>query len=138
MPRLKVLPTGQGEAAVLLPPKNVGRPLRPITMQVRGSAYRVLTQEFLVDLQEHWRAHGKKALDDCAERYPHVYVGTVARLAQIHQVEVGAPGYFESAMNREQLLDKVGERFGQKGRDMFERFVAQLDRLATDAKGAGE
>jgi hypothetical protein len=124
--------------AILLPPETNRRhrPLPPITMPVRGAAYRVLTQEFIADLHEHWREHGKAALDACAERWPHVYVQIVAKLVQIHHIEVGGPGDFASAMNREQLLDKVGERFGQKGRDMFERFVAQLDRLRADAKGA--
>jgi hypothetical protein len=32
-------------------------------------------------------------------------------------------------MNRAELLERVGERFGEQGRAMFERFVAQLDRL---------
>jgi hypothetical protein len=76
----------------------------------------------------------KAALDACAERWPHIYVQVVAKLAQIHRVEVGGPGDFQQAMNWEQLLEKVGERFGQQGRQMFERFVARLERLRADAE----
>jgi hypothetical protein len=64
--------------------------LPPIMMHVRGSAYRVLTQEFLVDLQQSWRA--QEALVACRERWPHIYLQIVAKLVQIHQVEVGGPG----------------------------------------------
>ena len=104
-------------------------------MNVRGNQYRVLSNEFIADLCDDWRVGGKEALSRCREQYPQVYVQVVARLAQIHRVEVGGPGEFASAMNREQLLDKVGERFGLKVREMFERFMTQLDR-EDDPEGA--
>lgn len=137
MPRLKVLPTGQGTPAILLSPKAPqNRQLPPITMTVRGNRYRVLTAEFLEALHEDWRAHGKEAVASCRERWPHIYVQIIAKLVQIHRVEVGDPGDFATAHTREELLERVGERFGQKGRQMFERFVAQLDRLDPDAERA--
>jgi hypothetical protein len=114
---------------------------RPVLLRsVDGAsrAYRTLSQQFLYDLHQHWREHGQAALDATAERSPHIYMQIVAKLAQVHQVEVGGPGDFATAMNREQLLDRVGERFGTAGRKMFEQFVQKLERLATEAKGAGE
>jgi len=56
-------------------------------------------------------------------------VQMVARLAQVHRIEVDESGDFRSATTRAELLERVGERFGQQGRAMFERFVRRLDRL---------
>jgi hypothetical protein len=91
--------------AILLPPETNRRhrPLPPITMPVRGAAYRVLTQEFIADLHEHWREHGKAALDALE------HVAALLSKSLAHFVE--------------QLLS-------------VHRFVAQLDRLRADAKGA--
>jgi hypothetical protein len=62
----------------------------------------------------------------------------VARLAQVHRVEVGMPGDFAGARTREEVLDKVGEKFGTKGRQMFEQFVARLDKLAAEGRQGEE
>jgi len=99
---------------------------------VRGAAqsHRTLAEQFLWDLQEHWQVHGRAALDAMAKERPDLYVQMVARLAQVHRIEVDESGDFRSATTRAELLERVGERFGQQGRVMFERFVARLDRLA--------
>jgi hypothetical protein len=96
---------------------------------VKGAAqsHRTLPQQFLRDLQEHWQVHGRAALDTMAKERPDLYVQTVGKLAQVHRIEGGWA--LRSAMTRAELLERVGERFGQQGRQMFARFVARLDRL---------
>jgi hypothetical protein len=94
-----------------------------------AQSHRTLAQQFLWDLQEHWQLHGRAALDTMAKERPDLYVQMVAKLVPVHQIELGGPGDFRSATNREELLERVGERFGEQGRAMFERFMAQLDQL---------
>jgi hypothetical protein len=53
-------------------------------------------------------------------------------------MEVGAPGDFNARMTRAELLDKVGERFGEQGRKMFAAFVQRLDRLSEQQGGIDE
>jgi hypothetical protein len=98
---------------------------------VKGAAqsHRTLAQRFLWDLQEHWQVHGRAALDTMAKERPELYVQMVAKLVPVHQIELGGPGEFHQAQSRAELLDKVGERYGEQGRAMFERFMAELDQL---------
>jgi hypothetical protein len=99
-----------------------------------GNNYRTITQEFLHDLHETWKVHGKAALQTVATERPDLFVQIAAKLAQVHRIEFGGPGDFQSAMTRAELLERVGERFGEQGRTMFERFVAQLERLREQQK----
>jgi len=84
----------------------------------------MLTQQFLADLQAAWQTHGRAALHQVAVENPGLFLQIMAKLVQVHRVEVGHPGDFQSAMNRAELLDRVGERVGEQGREMFERFMA--------------
>jgi hypothetical protein len=62
---------------------------------VKGAAqsHRTLAEQFLWDLQEHWQVHGRAALDAMAKERPDLYVQMVARLAQVHRVEVDESGW---------------------------------------------
>jgi hypothetical protein len=93
------------------------------------NAHRSLSTEFVADVHACWKVHGKQVLETLAKEYPQVFGPMVAKMVHVQKVELGGPGDFHVAMSRAELLDKVGERFGQQGRAMFERFVAQLDRL---------
>jgi hypothetical protein len=112
-----------------LHPATNGRPLLLRGVNVAEKSYRTITQEFLHDLRETWKVHGKAALEKVATERPDLLVQIVAKLAQVQRIEVGECGDFHAAMSRAELLERVGERFGEQGRAMFERFVAQLDRL---------
>jgi hypothetical protein len=96
--------------------------------------HRTLTTEFLVDVERAWKQHGPKVLDDMARDYPHIFAPMVARLIHVHRMELGAPGDFSARMTRAELLDKVGERFGEQGRKMFAAFVMRLDKLSEQQK----
>jgi hypothetical protein len=57
----------------------------------------------------------------------------------VYRIEFGGPGDFQSAMNRAELLDRVGERFDQQGRAMFERFIiSQLDKLRQEQQAGDD
>jgi hypothetical protein len=91
--------------------------------------HRTLSVKFLHAVNKAWDKHGDQVLDTLATQYPQVFGPMVARLVHVNRLEVGAPGDFNLQMTRAELLDKVGERFGQQGRAIFENFVKQLDRL---------
>lgn len=129
-------PTRPMNGVLLPPPQRGGRPKPPVALPMRSNAYRVLSNEFIAELHEDFRAHGREALAACRQDYPHIYLQVMARLAQVHPVEVGIPGEFAQAMTREQLLDKVGERLGETYRQMFGDFISRLDRLDADAESA--
>jgi hypothetical protein len=114
---------------VLLPDNKRDLPMLLRNNHNAAQAHRSLSIEFLHDLYESWKVHGRKVLDELARDYPQVYGPMVARLAHVHRLEVGAPDDFNVSMTRAELLDKVGERFGAQGRAIFENFVKRLDRL---------
>lgn len=126
------------QGLVLLPPRKNHRVAPAPTVQIRGNDYKALSNSFIHDLYEDWQVGGKEAIVQTREKFPQIYVQVVARLAQVHRIEVGMPNEFSGAQTREELLDRIGEKFGTKGRQMFAAFVAKLDKLAEEGRAGLE
>jgi hypothetical protein len=118
---------------MILPQRHADAPLLVRTNDA-SKAHRALSTKFLRAVNDAWDRHGDAVLDRLALEYPQVFAPMVARLVQVQKVEVGGPDDFHVAMTRAELLDRVGERFGQAGRNMFEKFVRSLERLEVEAR----
>ncbi len=100
-------------------PGGPGRPL--------GSRNR-LSEDFLGDLQDDWRQHGKEILATMREKFPEIYFQSLLRLA-VHNVELGQPGEFEQVRSKEDVLQKLEEHSGPAARKLFEEFLAEVEKL---------
>lgn len=113
------------------------RPAAIVTQKIEpfgksGRPYRELSGKFLTDLQTHWQEWGPRILNVVAMKYPELYFQGMIKLAQVHRFEVGQPNDFDGAKTREEVMERVNERFGPQGKVMFERFLKQLDSLGGD------
>jgi hypothetical protein len=50
-------------------------------------------------------------------------------LAKVIRWEVGTPGTFDRPRTPEEVMDRLEERIGPKGRKLFEHFLRKLNRL---------
>ena len=84
---------------------------------------------FLADFEQHWRTHGKKVLDILAEKYPQAYFGGAVALAKTIRWDTGTEEMFDGAMTPEEIMDKLEQRVGPKGRKLFEQFLRKVNKL---------
>jgi len=120
-------------------PKNVevmvgGRPM----FVNGGSTIRSLSSEFLWDLQQHWRQHRTAILDTCAEKYPQQYLAAMVTLSKVMRWEVGEAGAFDRPSTPDEVMDRLEQRIGPQARKMFERFIAQVNRLEVEQNEQGQ
>ena len=111
-------------------PKNVEVIVGGKPMMVNGGAtIKALSSEFLYDLQQHWRKSREQVLDDVAKKYPAQYLASMVTLAKVIRWEVGTPGAFVRPRTPEEVMDRLEERIGPKGRKLFEQFLQKVNRL---------
>jgi hypothetical protein len=94
-----------------------------------GGTIKALSAEFLFDLQQHWRKSREQVLDDVAKKYPAQYLASMVTLAKVIRWEVGTPGAFVRPRTPEEVMDRLEERIGPKGRKLFEQFLQKVERL---------
>ena len=87
---------------------------------------------FLLDFEQHWRIHGTKVLDRLAEGQPAAYFAGAVALAKVMRIELGKPGEFDRPPTPEEIIDKLEQRIGPKGRIIFENFVREINRLQAE------
>jgi len=105
-------------------PRNVEVIVGGKPMMVNGGAtIKALSSEFLYDLQQHWRKSREQVLDDVAKKYPAQYFAGMVTLAKVIRWEVGTPGAFDRPRTPEEVMDRLEERIGPKGRKLFEQFL---------------
>jgi hypothetical protein len=68
-------------------------------------------------------------LDDVAKKYPAQYFAGMVTLAKVIRWEVGTPGAFDRPRTPEEVMDRLEERVGPKGRKLFEQFLRKVNRL---------
>jgi len=84
------------------------------------------------DQEENWRHHGKKIFTVLREKYPQAYFQGIVSLARIIRWEVDSPGAFDRALSPEEIMDKLEERVGPKGRKLFEQFLRKVNKLQAE------
>jgi hypothetical protein len=97
-----------------------------------------LSTAFFADFHSIWEKYGIAALEFMAQNHPVRFVEVAAKLSKVVRLEVGAPGGFEKPRSRAELLAKMEERGGAKGRELLERFLGQLDAIEQGAIVTGE
>ena len=75
-------------------------------------------------------------LDDVAKKYPAQYFAGMVTLAKVIRWEVGTPGTFDRPRTPEEIMDRLEERVGPKGRKLFEQFLRKV-KSARGAAAAG-
>jgi hypothetical protein len=96
-----------------------------------------LGEQFLSDLSEAWKTHGKAALVACAQDSPDKFCKIVADLLP-RQAELDVT---ISGLERGEMLDALGKRYGEECmnilRDMLGEpptITARFERLASERK----
>ena len=103
--------------------------IAPPVLANGGGTVKALSAEFLFDLQQHWRKSREQVLDDVAKKYPAQYFAGMVTLAKVIRWEVGTPGAFVRPRTPEEIMDRLEERVGPKGRKLFEQFLRKVNRL---------
>jgi hypothetical protein len=119
MPRKRALPE-DAEVAIS------GR-IEPVLLN-GGATVKALSLAFLADFEQHWRTHGRKVLEILAEKYPQAYFGGAVALAKSIKWETGED-QADGVMTPEQIMDKLEQRVGPKGRKLFEQFLRKVNKL---------
>ena len=107
------------------------RGLVPLPHKSEGSI-RSLSVLFLHDLQRSWEKYGEEVLQVMARKYTPAYYAGIVSLARVMRIELGMPGEFERPRTPEEIIDKLEDRIGPKGRKLFEDFVREINKLQAE------
>ena len=94
-----------------------------------GQLVKTLSIGFLADLEEDWRAHGKKIFPVLREKYPQAYFGGLVALSKIIKWDAAETEMFDKTLSPEEIMDKLEQRVGPEGRKLFERFLRDVNKL---------
>ena len=83
----------------------------------------------MADLEEDWRAHGKKIFEVLREKYPQAYFGGLVALSKVIKWDAGEGAMVDQTLTPEEIMDKLEERVGPEGRKQFERFLRDVNEL---------
>jgi hypothetical protein len=107
-----------------------------LPMPKAEGSIRALCSQFLLDFQEAWQRHGRTVLDHLAIKQPATFFAGAVSLAKVMRIELSKPGEFDRARTPEEIIDKLEERIGPKGRIIFENFVRDKQAAGRAAAGA--
>src|SRR6516164_2679120 len=111
-------------------PKNTEVIVRGEPVLVNGGGtIKALSAEFLFDLQQHWRKSREQVLDDVAKKYPAQFFAGMVTLAKVIRWEIGEPGAFDQPRSPEEVIERLEQRIGPEGRQLFERFLREVQQL---------
>ena len=108
-----------------------GGDLRPVmyTDKGRGLAdVRTVSGEFLLDLQRYWRQDGWRILVEVGQKYPELVFASMVKLSRVMKVEIGSPGDF-AKLGKQGILEKLQEKGGPEARQLFEKFIRDVEKL---------
>ncbi len=94
---------------------------------------RTVSGEFLLSLQDLWRRRGDEILEIVADKYPELIFTSMVKLCRVLKV-VGGPGDF-TRLSKQGILEKLQEKAGPEARKLFEKFVADLEKLQQEQRG---
>ena len=120
-----------GERRKHQPNMRVHNPMIMPMPKAEGSM-KSFSLQFLIDFEEHWRAHGKGVLDLLAVHQPAAYFSGAVALAKVMRIELGRPGEFERRSTPEEIINRLEQKIGPQGRVIFERFVREMQRLEAE------
>jgi hypothetical protein len=104
-----------------------------VALPAKGEvSLRTFSIEFLYDFQEAWQQYGKEVLAVLAHKQPATFFAGAVSLAKVMRIELGKPGEFGRPQTPEEIIDKLEERIGPKGRIIFENFVREINRLQAE------
>jgi hypothetical protein len=83
----------------------------------------------MIDLERHWRAHGTKVPDALAKKHPATYFNGMVALSKVIRWEMGETGAFDRSLSPDEIMDRLEERVGPKGRKLFEQFLRKVNKL---------
>jgi hypothetical protein len=114
----------------LLPPDAevmINGKMEPLLIE-GGQLVKTLSIGFLADLEEDWRAHGKKVFPVLREKYPQAYFGGLVALSKVIKWDANDTA-IDQTLTPEQIMDKLEQRVGPEGRKLFERFLRDVNKL---------
>ena len=94
-----------------------------------GETVKSLSTAFLADLEEDWRAHGKKVFPVLREKYPQAYFSGLVALSKMIRWETAEEMLSDGGMTPEEIMEKLEERVGPQGRKLFEDFLRKVNKL---------
>ena len=94
-----------------------------------GQRVKSLSIGFLADFEEAWQKHGKKVLEILVEKYPQAFFGGAVALAKTVKWDQAETEMFDKTLSPEEIMDKLEERVGPKGRKLFEQFLCKVNKL---------
>ena len=94
-----------------------------------GQLVKTLSIGFLADLEEDWRAHGKKVFPVLREKFPQAYFGGFVALSKMIRWETAEEMLSGGSMTPDEIIEKLEQRVGPEGRRLFERFLRDVNML---------
>jgi hypothetical protein len=87
----------------------------------------------MADVERAWRKHGPKVLDVLAEKHPQAFLGGMVAMSKIvHWNTTTDDTGFRRTMTPDEIMDKLEERVGPKGRRIFENFLRKVNKLQAE------
>ena len=75
-----------------------------------GQLVKTLSIGFLADLEEDWRAHGKKVFPVLREKHPQAYFGGLVALSKVIKWDAAETEMFDKTLSPEEIMDKLEQR----------------------------
>ena len=124
MPRKRALPE-DAEVAIS------GR-IGPVMVN-GGATIKSMSAAFMADVERAWRKHGPKVLDVLAEKHPQALFGGMVAMSKIVRWDTTTDDTgFRRTMTPDEIMDKLEERVGPKGRRIFENFLRKVNKLQAE------
>jgi hypothetical protein len=83
------------------------------------------------DLQEDWLAHGKKIFPVLRKKFPQAYFNGLVALSRVIRWE-DVNVETERGLSPDEIMDRLEERVGPKGRRLFENFLRKVNKLQAE------
>jgi hypothetical protein len=64
-----------------------------------------------------------------AEKYPQAYFSGMVALSKVIKWDAGGAEMFDKTLSPEEIMDKLDQRVGPKGRKLFEQFLRKVNKL---------
>ena len=77
---------------------------------IEGGQVKILSIGFLADLEEDWRAHGKKVFPVLREKHPQAYFGGLVALSKVIKWDAAETEMFDKTLSPEEIMDKLEQR----------------------------
>ena len=121
---------------------NVDAPIYGLSLDRRGQLrpyylprgnglgdIRHVSGEFFLSIQQLWRERGDEILQRVADKFPELLFMGMVKLSQVTKIEVGQSSDFARLGNKEAIVQKLEEKSGPQVRELFEKFVRDLEKL---------